>query len=532
MKAFKRMGGILIGLALVTALFTVGNYILDSIAERKLRAALAEIPAAPVSFGQLHISLMAGNVELREVTLSQRDSTGGLTDIQGKIGLIRLEGLRWFKLFHGEARAKRLLIRSPEAKLVLPSKNASKNAPRRPERDGLSGGNPFLTRIALAEVRVEKGRFDLVSRKDATKASARGMGLSVRDIVFHTDENRMEYNDSCYLVEIDSLDYTDNAGISRTRVARLATSDAGPVEVLDARIRSLGPRDKIAERMGKVAAVWYDIRLDSLHTSPVNLFRLIKDRRVNIDRVCLRSPEMVLLQDDSYPPAVPYPTFQEGLNSLEIPLRIGQIDAQIRAFTFLWKTTHVSCGTIPMRGVHLNASSVSNARGNTMQMKLKSALTGNARMSLSVATRNDRDESTSGTLLLRSLDASRLDPFVRPLFGATVKADIHQVDGSFKGNKLKMTGEFCMQYDGLSVRACNDVTAPYQFLAKNSGFVNFLADIFLPKANPSGPGKEPKMVEYSFKRDPMKPYPAYLIQNLTNGMLQTLLPGGRIHKKD
>jgi len=38
-------------------------------------------------------------------------------------------------------------------------------------------------------------------------------------------------------------------------------------------------------------------------------------------------------------------------------------------------------------------------------------------------------------------------------------------------------------------------------------------------------------VEYTFERDPMKPYPAYLIQSVTLGMLHTVLPGGKIKKK-
>jgi hypothetical protein len=37
-------------------------------------------------------------------------------------------------------------------------------------------------------------------------------------------------------------------------------------------------------------------------------------------------------------------------------------------------------------------------------------------------------------------------------------------------------------------------------------------------------------VEATFERNFMTPYPAYLIQNLTTGMLKTVLPGGEVHK--
>lgn len=48
-----------------------------------------------------------------------------------------------------------------------------------------------------------------------------------------------------------------------------------------------------------------------------------------------------------------------------------------------------------------------------------------------------------------------------------------------------------------------------------------------PHANPAKAGDEPKSVAYEFERDSMKPYPSYLIQSLTMGMLHTVLPGGK-----
>ena len=151
-------------------------------------------------------------------------------------------------------------------------------------------------------------------------------------------------------------------------------------------------------------------------------------------------------------------------------------------------------------------------------------------MKLALSVRNDKAESTEGKLEIYNFDAGRLDPFIRPLFGATVKADMSQIVAEFKGDKSKMTNEFCMLYEGLNIQAWNDKTAPYQLIAQNSGFVTFLANLIAPNSNPASPGKEPKQVEVTFARDPMQPYPAYIIQNLTQGMLRTVLPGGAVHK--
>ena len=87
-----------------------------------------------------------------------------------------------------------------------------------------------------------------------------------------------------------------------------------------------------------------------------------------------------------------------------------------------------------------------------------------------------------------------------------------------------------MAYENLAVKAWKDEYAPYRLVAKNSGALTFMANLVLPKANPLSSGREPKRVAVEFKRDPMLPYPSYLIQNITMGALRTVLPGGRIHK--
>ena len=459
------------------------------------------------------------------------DSHHTVPDVQGHIDAIRLERLRWRSLLKGEARLRRLVVRGPVARLVLPEKSAEKK-PAEVQQDSSAQTASFLKKVSLSELRVEKAQFGLRSRKDSLKVDVQEVGFSVRDISVLLAENSVEYNDSSYCFSLDSLDFTDELGLSRIRIGHLATCDAGPVEGLGIHLFNCVPMEELAERMGKVSSVWYDVKLDSLRTNPLNIPRLVKNQRVEIGSVHLSSPEMVLFQDDRYPPAVPYTTLQEGLNTLDLPLHVGKIDANIKLFTFIWETTHINRGTLPLHNVRVAISSVSNARDNVMGLSIRSGKKGTGALNLSTYIRNDRQESTHGELHIKDMDASRLDSFIRPLFGATVRADIHQIDGTFKGNKDQMTENFCMLYDGLSIKAWDDVDAPFKIMAQNSGAVTFLANLIVPNANPSKSGKEPKMVGVTFKRDPMQPYPVYLIQNLTMGMLRTVLPSGAIHKDD
>ena len=536
----KTLKKALLCIVIVVAFFAVCDLLLSRIATGQLRKALADIPGAQIEFKKVNLALLAGNLAVEGVEITLIDSTLSEPLVEGRIEVIKLEGMSLLRLLKGEAHARRLLIRGPEAKLTLPPKQAAKA--RKSAKSGknskasqndttqASPDSSFLNKVSLSELRLEKGKIDLSQLKGSMKFHTQNIECSVCDLGFVLAEKRVEYSDSCYRLSLDSLDFTDEMGLTRYQIGHLATANAGPLEALNLHLYNCVAKEVVAERMGKVAAVWFDAKLDSLQTGAINIPRMAKEQRINIASIRISGPDIVLMQDDRYPPAVPYPTFQEGLNSVKIPISIQQIDARVDKFTFMWETTHVNRGTFPLHKLRLSVNSASNAQGNVMKMNIRSGQKSGGRMKLALSVRNNKAESTQGKLEIYDLDGARLDPFIRPLFGATVQTDIHQIDATFKGDKSKMTGNFLMLYDGLNLKAWNDKTAPYQIIAQNSGFITFLANIIAPDSNPAGPGQEPKSVELAFQRDPMLPYPAYIIQSLTNGMLKTVLPGGSVHK--
>ncbi|MBQ9194275.1 MAG: hypothetical protein IJ152_01335 [Bacteroidales bacterium] len=513
-----------IGVAAAVAVVAIGGVAVNGIAGKKLRSALADIPGARVDFKKASVSLIGGNVELRDVDFALTDSTGVSPGVKGHVKALRLERVRWFRLLRGEADAGRLLIREPEVQLVLQGGEA-------PEKeDTASAQKSFLKRVSLGELRIEKGAVGLRSLKDSTKVSAQGFDFSVREIGLAFPEGALSYNDSLYRVALDSLDYMDAQGLSRILVGHMETADAGPVMAQAMHLYNCVGQEELAVRLGKVSAMWYDVQLDSLYVSPLNIPRLMGSERVVVDSISLSGPRAVILQDDRYAPAVPYATLQEGLNSVSRPLQIRKIDACLEDFTFLWEVTRKNRGVYPMKDVRLAVNSVSNVRGNVMSADLKSGHKGHSRLDMTLNIRNDKAESTWGRIQVYNLDASKMDGFLRPLFGATARAQIHKIDCNFKGDKHKMKEDFCMVYDNLKVKAWKDEYAPYRVVAKNSGAITFLANLALPNSNPLAAGRAPKRVAVEFSRDPMLPYPSYLIQNITMGALRTVLPGGRIHK--
>ena len=515
----------LICVAAVLAVLLIGKTIVRHVAVKNVRAALENVPGARIQFQDLSFSLLAGNVGLRDVEFELSDSTVSGQKIEGSIHAIELEGIKLRRLLKGEARARCLLIKKPVIRVTLDEK-----APEAPEDTAISADASFLRQVFLSELKVEKGSIGLQSLNNSTKASVQNLGFSLKDIEVLPADKKVEFNDSSYHVSLDSLDFIDPDGLNRVQIAHLSTSEAGPVQARGMHLYNCVPMEAVAEKMGKVAAMWYDVQLDSLLTSEINLPRLAREKNIEIKSISVSGPKAVIFQDDRYPPAVPYPTMQEGINAVEMPLHIQEINAHFKDFSFIWETSKVNRGSIPMQNVRVALTSVSNAKDNVMGMTITSRLTGKGRLNMMVSTRNNHAETTTGKITASDLDASRMDSFLRPLFGVTAQANMQKIDCTFKGNKTKMAGDFCMIYNNLTVKAWDDKTAPFQIVAQHSGAINFLANVALPDSNPKIKGKDPKRVNIEFERDPMQPYPAYLIQCMTNGMLKTVLPGGAIKK--
>ena len=468
---------VIIAIASAVAAIAILVCVADRVAEARIRAALSDVPEAEITPRKVRVSLLPGKVELKDLAFATRDSSGKVPVLQGNIAALKLNGLHWRRLFKRE--------------------------------------------VLFSELQVDNGSLDgLVGN----------LNFSIKNIGYNFADSTLVYSDSSCTVSLDSLDIVTPDQLTRIQIGHLEQTAAGPVKARALHLYSNVPREELAIKMGKVAAMWFDVTLDSLSTSAVDIPRIIKSKEVKLASIRLSGPNAVILQDDRFPPAVPYPTIQESFNALKIPIKIGEVDASFDTFTFIWETTRVNRGTFPMQHVRLKLSSIGNAPGNVMGLSVQSGLPGQSSLDFSAHIHNDKEESVNGRYLIENLDASKLDGFVRPLFGATMRADIHKAEGSFTGNKHAMNARFEMLYDHLSVKAWNDASAPIKLVSKHSKTLTFIANIALPKANPSRAGEEPRVVEYSYERDVMTPYVSYLIQGLTNGMLHTLVPEYSVNK--
>ena len=152
-----------IAVAIVVAVLFICGLVINGIAGANLRKSLAGVPGGQIDFKRVHVALLGGNVEVKDVEVTFQDSTD--TRIQGQIKAIRLEKIRWSRLFKGEAIADRLVIKD--------------------------------------------GKVGLKSLKDSTKVSAQGINVLLHDVGYAFKEGRVEYNDSLYRVSVDSLDYIE-----------------------------------------------------------------------------------------------------------------------------------------------------------------------------------------------------------------------------------------------------------------------------------------------------------------------------------
>ena len=537
-RSKKKVAILLVAIAAVGILAALGDGILSYFGERSLRSALSGTSeSSRIEFGSFRLALLPGNVVLRDVEVESRDTT--LSPAPGVLvhfDEIRLTGVRWlWALMGGDLQIGSLQLKHPQVSVDLPpkkakAKRAQKSVPD-PGRESADSAalTGLLKSLSLSRLQIRDGAVKLRGMGSSLRLETSNLDFLLRDLNYRLADSAFTCKQDSYRISLDSLDFTDEAGLSRVLAERIETVDAGPLEARGLRLYVPVPKEKLADRMGKVASMWYDVCLDRVKTNALNLPEMVRSDSIRLDSIRIEGSKAFICQDDRYPPAVPYPTIQEGVNAVSRPLHIGCIDLRLKQFTFQWVTENIACGELPMKNVRAIVRNVSNAPDNTMELFLNLGMGKGSSLALSLWTRNDKKEHIRGKVEAENLDISLLDPFLRPLFGITAECQVHRIDGSFSGDKRRAGGELCMLYDGLSVHAWED--SPYQVISSTSGLINFFAPLVLPKSNPAREGAEPRRAEIRVERDPMVPYPAYLIQMLVDGMKNTLLPGGRVKKK-
>ena len=520
-------------LAIVVAI-VCANSLLTRVANRQLRKQLALYDNLTLSYDQLRIRLLEGNIavsgldaqmllvdSLRHDTLKQHIAAD----------CIEVKGINWLRLRKRQLSLRAIEINSPSALLILPSP-AKQASPKTTPADlpaltdtVIANRLQLLSAISIDKLNLTNGSISLSNAADQLTFSTDSLCLSCRDLNFNIADSTFCLNDSVYELNLSNIRLLTPDGLTRLTLGRLTAN--GQDGFCASRLRALNtcPREQLARRQGKVPVTWIDTQIEQVSSSKFNPLRQLSRRSIDIDTISVKGQSVQLYRDTQYPPKEPYPMPQEAILNIPIPVRVAHLLLTMpkAAIAVTDDGTHV--GNMQVSDIRAQAQGFSNKPGSTLNADASCSLAGGKAVANLTLT-NDHPCSFTFSCKSSDMKAQHMNDFIQPFSGASARGNIHSLTLHTKGDAKTSESHFCMIYDSLTAHI-DENNAPIAALAKAAGVINFFAPAIMQHSNPRHKGSTPFVCKSTATRNTREDFAMYLLaEPLIDGMMHTLLPDG------
>lgn len=394
---------------------------------------------------------------------------------------------------------------------------------------GMEVSQNMLRWIAALDVQyaqVENASVMLDNMDDAFHVQLDSADLMVYNMRYDWRDslNAFAYNDSLYQLSARHLSVVMPDGLMKVEMRDFSTRNAGAVCFGQTHIWNCVPKKELALRQGRVATNWIDLRINSMHTSPVNIIRQALNQSIHIDSIFVQASRLELFRDQRFPEPKPSIMPQEALRLLTYPLMIRSVTLDMDTMHICLASTNHNIGQMDMRNLKVQLSEITNTPNRTIHTRLFGHIgKGTTQMNLDL----HLDPACHWDMYLKAqnLSTTRLDNFMRPIVGMTTDCHITRLETRYHGDMKVAKGTFVMEYDHLQAEFHPEDKTPYPILTNNAKALTFFANHLVPKSNPRQPGKDPAAYSVMWKRDVTKPFPDYLFGPMVMGVVQTMLPG-------
>lgn len=521
MKNKKRLYKIL-GIAaacialIIFFLWRYADSMVTKFADTKLQELSANSDSFKFSYSKLDISFVKGTIKLSDVTFS-KDSISASAKRVMCGGLHPLKAWRSRKLLLDYVRADGVKLR---ACLIEKAKSDSLSVDSVSSSRG--GLQKYLDTIGISKAIINGEEISVKRLKDSLKielgkinAKAFGLGYSVAS-------SKISFCDSLYDLTLKGVAFTNSNGLYAINLDTLSTRNSGSVSIKNFHGRNTVAKKELSSRKGNVPVTWTNLKIKELHTSNVNLIRVIQEKKIEIDSVFITGDQVNTFRDSRHYPKVPFKMPQESLASISIPIHVGGVKLTMPYFKMevMPMSGSGGVGAFNFHDVDATISNITNKVDSTIKVHMRPRL-GKGKGDLHLNLTLDKNSTFTAKAVINNINGSDLETFLHPVFGVKMAVNISKLNTSLKGNKNSIGGSFCMQYTGLQVKIDKD-KAPKKLEGK-AGLINTFSGAAIFKENPRENQSEPYTCTISVKRNPMKNYGSYMVSAMLDGVEKTVL---------
>lgn len=525
----------------VVAVVLLADFRINRIVDNELRKQLAQVDEAYINYGDLTILLGQRTIQMDDIVFCTEKSDSLPADIPGvqaQVKSVRLVGFSIMKLLRTKVLdfnslfidEPRLLVHQPAGEQAADSLHSNLQT----TNDSIQAQTaPLFTKylhtILLDRVELHNGSCQVRGIADHTALSLDSLMVALYDVGYRfrhdTLPDTLLMDDHRYALSLRHLHLLTPDSLTAAHIGSISTQNGGRVLIHDIHAFNTVRKSQLADRMGKTQVTWSDSRLDSITTSPINLFSIWIEQRVSIDSMWIAGRSSSIFRDERYPAGEPYNMPQTDIMAIPMPFRVGYLQFTMPETEFQLVTLNLrNPGTLSFKQMRTTVTNLTNQEGELASVRMHTAFGNGGKGDITMNLRMDKAAHFDFSSHMTGLSGATFNKFAHPLFGVELECEMHDINAHVSGDQHTCKGDFCMQYDGFKIHV-SEKDAPYALLQKSAGVINFFAPMIVPASNPRSKDKPAETFQVDAERDPQKIFAYYLLDPISDGVMKTLLPG-------
>ena len=505
------------------ALFVSADVLLSRLVKSEIDKAFTNLPIGEASCGDIHIRLFSGTAEVQDLRFSYPPALE-----------IEVEKVEVGRFFYSALLARQIVIsdlrlQRPKATVVYDSKHPDKMFPEVHDSSLVRIGELFES-ISLSRLKITGASLALRDTATGLNIAIDSASVRMHDLSYSWVDSAFQYNDSLYHLDVSAFRCFEPKEPMQIEITDIHTRNGKELTTGETHIKHAVSKKRLGDRRNE-PVTWIDLQVESVRTSPFNLFRKALAQDLTLDSLAVNVKRMDVFRDERHKPKAPFPMPQTILTQLPVTFFVGHVDAKVQQIDIEFASTNVNCGEMHLNHIRAAVEHLTNKKGSIMHVYGNCPIDkkGKAKAEMHMTLNKACDWHIK--MQVHSVNTNYLNSFLRPLIGMTCDCFIDTLTTEYKGNDATANGTFRMLYHGLNVKVHKEDDIPYKIVTKNAGAITSFANTMIPKSNPSKVDIHPRAYAVTWKRNEWQPFPMYLFGPCIDGAKKTMLPGLYVHKQ-
>ena len=302
-----------------------------------------------------------------------------------------------------------------------------------------------VTELGVGKFKISDGRFLVKNISNKFELETSAMSLLVNEVRYNMVDSLLTYNDSLYGFSAQDFHVTMPDGLYKMRLNAISTENGGGISLRGLKVWCALNKEKLVARKKGKTAVWLDVNIDKLGTSPFNIIKSVKDKIIDIDKLHIGGNDShIFVSSGKASDKTSHITLEDIFNiGYKVNIRSAHID--FPHFTAGISTTKGKNISVSLSELDTEIRGICNKRGQVIDADLSFKAEGQGNVHTSACVKLDEKFDYTLQATLTNLDSQLLRTIVNTTLGVKPVYTVESVHSTLKGDVSRLAGNLTVK---------------------------------------------------------------------------------------